>query len=182
MRPETTTTDTDDTDSETVISRPTMSDGAVMWRVARDSRTLDLNSSYSYLLFCHDFAETCRIATVGGEPAGFVLGYRRPTRPDHLFVWQVAVDQAHRGRGVSSRLLDSLVHDVDPASGLPPVRFVETTITDDNTASRALFAAFARRWGTGLEEVPLMTAAHFPDGHDAEPLHRIGPFAPEQAG
>lgn len=181
MRPETTTPETAHTDTDAVISRPTMADGAGMWRVARDSQTLDLNSSYAYLLYCHDFAETCRIATVGGEPAGFVLGYRRPTRPDHLFVWQVAVDEAYRGKGISSRLLDALVQDVDPASGLPAVRWVETTITDDNTASRALFAAFARRWGTGLTVEPLMTAEHFPDGHDAEPLHRIGPFSPQTA-
>ncbi|WP_250445678.1 diaminobutyrate acetyltransferase [Actinotalea sp. C106] len=165
----------DRTDStEILISVPEMADGASMWRIARDSGSLDLNSSYAYLLFCRDFSRTCRLATVDGESAGFVLGYRRPDRPDCLFVWQVAVDANHRGAGISSRLLDDLV-----TSELePPIRTVETTITDDNAASQALFAAFARRWGAELSTSTFITAEHFPDGHDGEPLYEIGPLDP----
>lgn len=149
-----------------------------MWEIARDSGALDLNSSYAYLLFCRDFARTCRVALVGDEVVGFVLGYRRPERPDCLFVWQVGVDERYRGRGISSRLLDDLVRsDVEP-----PVRTVETTITDDNVASRALFGAFARRWNAGLMTSPLFDAADFPDGHEPEPLFEIGPLSPADDG
>ena len=38
------------------IDRPEVADGAALWRIAKDSRTLDLNSSYSYLLWCRGFA------------------------------------------------------------------------------------------------------------------------------
>lgn len=158
--------------SDPAIVVPDLRDGAQMWRIARDSGVLDLNSSYAYLLFCRDFARTCRIATVDGETVGFVLGYRRPERPDCLFVWQVGVDERHRGRGISSRLLDALVRD----DLQPPVRSVETTITDDNAASQALFRAFARRWDADVTVAPLIEAADFPDGHDAEPLWTIGPI------
>ncbi len=50
-----------------------------MWRIARDSKTLDLNASYAYILWCRDFAATSVVATVDEQPAGFVTGYRPPS-------------------------------------------------------------------------------------------------------
>ena len=79
------------------IDRPAVADGAALWRIARDSKTLDLNSSYSYLLWCRDFAATSAVARdETGQPVGFVTGYTRPERPRTLLVWQVAVDEAFR--------------------------------------------------------------------------------------
>lgn len=147
-----------------------------MWRIARDSQTLDLNSSYAYILFARDFPDTCRVAWVDGEPAGFVLGYRRPEDPQCLFVWQVAVDGAFRGLGLAGALLDSLVHDAHP-----PVRTVQTTITDDNVASQRLFRSFAQKHGADVVVQPLFEREHFPqtadDAHEPEPLYVIGPIA-----
>lgn len=160
--------------SRTRILAPAASHGAGMWRVAAASGELDLNSSYMYLVFARDFAETCRVALVDDEVVAFVLGYRRPAIPDRLFVWQVAVDERHRGAGLAGRLLDDLVS--APGDGHAAVAYVETTITDDNTASRRLFVSFAERWGAELETSGLFEAQDFPDRHDAEPLHRIGPF------
>ncbi|GAA3179862.1 MULTISPECIES: diaminobutyrate acetyltransferase [Streptomyces] len=158
------------------IDRPTVADGAALWRIAKDSKVLDLNSSYSYLLWCRDFAATSAVARDGrGEPIGFVSGYLRPDSPRTLLVWQVAVDEAHRGRGLAASLLDGLVartaaeHAVDT---------VETTITPGNTASERLFTAFAERHGALLEREVLFDAGQFPDGsHDPEVLYRIGPLA-----
>lgn len=80
-----------------------------MWRIARDSQALDLNSSYSYLLWCRDFAGTSVVARgEDGGPIGFVTGYVRPERPQTLVVWQVAVDDEHRGRGLAGAMLDGL--------------------------------------------------------------------------
>jgi L-2,4-diaminobutyric acid acetyltransferase len=142
-----------------------------MWRLARDSGTLDLNTSYAYLLLARDFAATSRLALRDGEGVGFVLGYLRPTAPQTLFVWQIAVDASQRGKRVAGRLLDSLLAD------LPEVRALETTITEDNAASQRLFASFARRHGAGEDVTELITEEHFPDaGHGAELLHTIGPL------
>ena len=116
---------------------PTLEDGRELWRLARDSQVLDLNASYAYLLWCRDFAGTSVVATVDGEPAGFVTGYRRPDDPGVLMVWQVAVDEAHRGRGLARRMLHDLVDRV----GAP---YLETTITPDNDASVALFTGFGK--------------------------------------
>ncbi|MDL5200794.1 diaminobutyrate acetyltransferase [Streptomyces sp. ALI-76-A] len=158
------------------IDRPSVADGAALWRMARDSKVLDLNSSYSYLLWCRDFAATSAVARdEHGEPVGFVTGYVRPDRPDTLLVWQVAVDESHRGRGLAAALLDGLVARTAAERG-PTV--VETTITPGNTASERLFTSFAERHGARLEREVLFDAGLFPDGpHDPEVLYRIGPLS-----
>ncbi|MFF3611287.1 diaminobutyrate acetyltransferase [Streptomyces sp. NPDC002580] len=158
------------------IDRPDVADGAALWRIAKDSGTLDLNSSYSYLLWCRDFAGTSAVARdAEGRPVGFVTGYVRPERPHTLLVWQVAVDAAHRGRGLAARLLDGLSARVSAERGLS---VVETTITPGNTASERLFMSYARRHGAPVEREVLFGTAQFPDGpHDPEVLYRIGPFS-----
>ncbi|GGV16812.1 L-2,4-diaminobutyric acid acetyltransferase [Streptomyces filipinensis] len=152
-----------------------MTDGAALWRLAKDSKTLDLNSSYSYLLWCRDFAGTSAVARgTDGEPVGFVTGYVRPEHPRTLLVWQVAVDSAYRGHGIAARLLDGLTARLATERGITGV---ETTITPGNTASERLFTSFAARHGAHLEREVLFAAELFPDGpHDPEVLYRIGPL------
>jgi L-2,4-diaminobutyric acid acetyltransferase len=158
------------------IDRPTVADGAALWRMAKDSKVLDLNSSYSYLLWCRDFAATSAVARdEHGEPVGFVTGYLRPDHPATLLVWQVAVDEAHRGRGLAAALLDGLVARTALEHGASTV---ETTITPGNIASERLFTSFAERHGARLEREVLFDTALFPDGpHDPEVLYRIGPLS-----
>lgn len=165
--------------------QPTLDDGAAMWRMARDSQVLDVNTSYAYLLWARDFAATSVVAldndadndadSSDGAPCGFVSGYRRPDQPDTLMVWQVAVDSSQRGRGIAKKMLDWLFdHD-------PEVSVMETTITEDNAASIALFSSFAQARGMSFDRSPLFEASDFPDdpehpeGHDAELLFRMAP-------
>ncbi|MFI9561851.1 diaminobutyrate acetyltransferase [Streptomyces rishiriensis] len=158
------------------IDRPSVADGATLWRIAKESRTLDLNSSYSYLLWCRDFAATSAVARAeDGEPVGFVTGYVRPENPHTLLVWQVAVDGAYRGRGLAAALLDGLTARI---SAERPLTAVETTITPGNSASERLFASYAERHGAAVTREVLFDAGLFPDGpHDPEVLYRIGPLA-----
>jgi L-2,4-diaminobutyric acid acetyltransferase len=163
---------------------PAVDDGAAIWRIARDSGVLDLNSPYSYLLWCRDFAATSIVARdEGGSPVAFVTGYLRPERPGALVVWQVAVDRDHRGQGLAGALLDELTARVARESGITAV---ETTVTPDNTASDRLFTAYAARHGAGLKHEVLFDEALFPDdgpggeggeGHRPEVLYRIGPLS-----
>jgi L-2,4-diaminobutyric acid acetyltransferase len=161
------------------VDRPNVADGAALWRIARDSRTLDLNSSYSYLLWCRDFSATSAVArAVDGRIAGFVTGYLRPEDPRVLLVWQVAVDQRYRGHGLAGRMLDELVARIDRDSELG-VDTVETTITPGNQASERLFASFAARHGADVTHEVLFTADQFPaegEAHAPEVLHRIAPL------
>ncbi|MEU9241847.1 diaminobutyrate acetyltransferase [Streptomyces shenzhenensis] len=163
--------------ADLIVDRPLVTDGAALWRIAQDSGSLDLNSSYSYLLWCRDFAGTSAVARgADGEPVGFVTGYTRPDRPDTLLVWQVAVDAAQRGRGIAARLLDGLTARV---AADRPLTAVETTITPGNTASERLFTSYAARHGAAVERSVLFEAGEFPDGpHAPEVLYRIGPLTP----
>ncbi|MFD8914054.1 diaminobutyrate acetyltransferase [Streptomyces sp. NPDC059575] len=166
--------------ADLIVDRPAVTDGAALWRLAKESKTLDLNSSYSYLLWCRDFAGTSAVARgADGEPVGFVTGYVRPDRPHTLLVWQVAVDDAHRGRGIAAALLDGLTARLAAERGITGV---ETTITPGNTASERLFTSFAARHGVAPERETLFPAELFPDGpHDPEVLYRIGPLTPTPA-
>lgn len=155
------------------IGIPVVADGPALYRITRDSRVLDVNSSYAYLLWCRDFARTSAVAREDGEAVGFVTGYLRPDAPDVLMIWQVAVDASQRGRGVAGKLLGHLLDRLVPEG----VRYLETTITADNTASIKLFSALARDRGTELARSELFGAELFPDAHLGEDLYRIGPFA-----
>lgn len=149
------------------LVRPEPAHGRELWRIACDSRTLDLNSPYAYVLWCRDFADTSVVALGDdGRPCGFITGYSRPAEPGTLFVWQVAVDAPYRGRGLARRMLDEL------ATGR---EFVEATVTPGNTASTRLFKSFARDHGRVLSRLPLFGEELFPDGHDPEVLFRLAP-------
>jgi L-2,4-diaminobutyric acid acetyltransferase len=140
--------------------------------MAADSATLDVNSPYAYLLWCRDFATTSVLAEVGGQPAGYITGYRRPEQPTTVVVWQVAVNAAHRGAGIAGLMLDHLLARLQPDG----VTHLETSVTPDNEASQRLFIAFARRWDAAVERSELFGPGLFPDGHLAEELFRIGPM------
>ncbi|WP_326599693.1 diaminobutyrate acetyltransferase [Streptomyces sp. NBC_01803] len=162
------------------LDSPRPGDGAAIWRIARDSRVLDLNSSYSYLLWCRDYAHTSLVARdADGVPVGFITGYTRPRVPRTLLIWQVAVDHGRRGHGLAAAMLDALTR---RATGELGVRAVETTVTPDNAASDRLFASFAERHRAPLTREVLFEAAAFPErGHQPEVLYRIGPLAPAPA-
>jgi L-2,4-diaminobutyric acid acetyltransferase len=159
------------------IRAPRLEDGAAVWQLVRDSGVLDLNSAYLYLLLCKDFADTCRVAEAHGRLVGFVTAYRPPGRPDVLFVWQIGVDASQRGQGLGGRLLRALIG----AETCRGVSAVETTISPSNRASRGLFESLARRLDSRITEEPCFEERQFPEeGHEAEPLLRIGPFSEQR--
>jgi L-2,4-diaminobutyric acid acetyltransferase len=159
---------------EITLTNPQAEDGVAIHQLIASCPPLDANSVYCNLLQCSHFADTAIIAKSGDDTVGFVSGYRLPARPDVLFVWQVAVSKSARGQGLASRLLQAQL-DTEACQG---VRFIETTITKDNDASRALFRAFADKNGGTVEESAFFDrTTHFNDQHDSEYLIRIGPFS-----
>jgi L-2,4-diaminobutyric acid acetyltransferase len=160
---------------------PAVADGAAMWRLASECGTLDLNSSYFYLLWCRDFARTSLVARSGSaELVGFVAGFARPACPETLFVWQVGVAGGHRRTGLASRMLDCLVERQEECLGVP-VRHVEASVTPDNLPSSVLFGSFAQRHAGRLVRGPLFDATGFPDAHAPEELIRIDVAGPATA-
>ena len=162
------------------IRPPVPSDAQAVWRLVEKTPDLDSNSPYAYLLLCSHFGSTGLVARAGGELAGFVLGYARPDDASTAFVWQVAVAEAARGRGLARRLLDDWFARCVRRSG---VRFLEATVTPSNQASRALFTSFARKRGASLREHVEFPRLLFPDDvqHQDEIALRIGPVLPSQA-
>jgi L-2,4-diaminobutyric acid acetyltransferase len=157
------------------IRRPVAEDAADIWRMAQRSTHLDTNSAYAYLLLCTDFAASGAVALGRGGVVGFTLGYRPPEDPESLFVWQIGVEPAARGRRVASLLLDTVARR-ERARGM---RFLRATVTPSNAASRRLFRAFATRHRAEWDESLALPSALFPDGdHEDEIAIRIGPLAP----
>ena len=148
-----------------------------MRELAEATGSLDVNSTYAYLLWATDFADTSIVAVTDDELCGFVTGYHPPTRPEVLFVWQVAVAPHAQGRGLAGSMLDNLVERVRADRRGHPV-IVEATVTPGNQRSRALFGGFAARHGVPLTEHPHFTADLLDaDGdHEDEPIFRIGPI------
>ncbi len=143
-----------------------------MWRLAVDSEVLDVNSSYAYLLWCRDYRATSVVAEVDDAIAGFVTGYLRPEAPEVLFIWQVAVDESFRGRGIGVKMLDHLVCNAAEHG----ISTLETTVSPDNEASQAMFASLARRHGAEMNREQLFRPDDFPGGHESEDLYRISPL------
>ena len=160
--------------TEITIRNPEIRDGARIWQLVKDAGTLDLNSSYLYMLLCRDFSPFCAVAERDGRLEGFVTGFTPPLRPNVWFLWQIGVAESARGEGLAGRLAFHVLRDFAARGG----EYLETTVTASNKASRALFSGIARRLGTQLVESDLFTAEMFPPGgeHEAEPLLRIGPF------
>ena len=154
-------------------------DGAGIWTLVKEAGTLDLNSSYMYLLMADRFGDTCIVAEREGTIVGFVVGFIPPRQPDTVFVWQIGVHPSARGQGLGRRILQALV-DADACAA---VRFMETTVTASNQASEAMFRSFARHSRSAIELVDegSYVTAQFPDGKETERLFRIGPFGEQRS-
>lgn len=165
-----------DKSSETTaitLRQPHKDDGYRLHQLIAECSPLDPNSIYCNLLQCSHFADTGVAAEKAGELVGFISGYIPPQQPETVFVWQVAVHEKGRGQGLAKRMLKAIVAQ-DACSG---VTHMETTITEDNDASWALFRSFARDMGAELtSQEHFEKGTHFGGHHDSEFLLRIGPF------
>lgn len=153
--------------------RPESSDGQKIYQLIKSSPPLDLNSLYHYLIFCHYYNETSIIAEVGNDVIGFISGFITPTDSKKLFIWQVVVDASCRGKGVSLKMLSELVSRQSCRS----IEYIETTVTPSNSASRAMFASFAKVYEADIKESVLFPSTLFGnEGHEEEVLFSIGPL------
>lgn len=156
------------------LREPRLTDGAAIHHLIQQCPPLDLNSTYAYLLICHHHAQTSVVAESAGRLVGFISGYLPPLQPDTFFVWQVAVHSDARGKGLGLSMLRHLLQ--RPVS--KRIRYLDTTVSPSNQASRAMFARLAQNLATTMSEQPLFGRAMFGEGdaHEDEMLLRIGPF------
>lgn len=155
------------------LRHPTSIDGAAVSRLISHCPPLDTNSMYCNLLQCTHFAHTSVAATLDNALVGFISGYIIPEQHNTLFIWQVAVSDKARGQGLARRMLENIL--ARPIC--KDVHYLETTITESNQASWALFNSLAKKLNTELKPSLMFDREqHFAGEHTSEMLARIGPF------
>jgi L-2,4-diaminobutyric acid acetyltransferase len=156
-----------------VFRTPKTDDGKYFWEIAKASKTLDVNSTYHYLIMCRHFGKTCLAAEKQGRVVGFVTAYVPLGSPDTVFVWQVAVDEKERGQGLGVHMLTNVFKNVKALN----VKNLDATITAPNQASINLFTAVARALNAPFEfGKEFFSAADFGKNiHEPERLFHIGP-------
>lgn len=157
-----------------IIRSPIPTDGMGVYALIAHCPPLDTNSSYCNLLQCTHFSETSVIVELDGDVVGFISGYLLPDDPSTLFVWQVAVAATARGKGLAISMIENIL----ARDKCAQVKHLETTITEDNAASWALFTAVANKRSAALiTDVFFDSEKHFGGLHDSEIRVTIGPFA-----
>lgn len=167
-----------DPKDDIVFRKPESQDGNRVHKLISECKPLDENSVYCNLLQCTHFADTSVAVEMDGDLVGFISGYIPPKQQNVLFVWQVAVHEKARGKGLAKRMLADLIN----RQYTTDVQFIETTITPDNDASWGMFRSFAYERSMPTEEFILFDSRiHFAGEHNDEYLLRIGPFNRDEA-
>lgn len=152
---------------------PTEEDGKAIWTLVKETGVLDLNSSYSYLMWAKFFDQTSVVVEANEEIVGFISGFIQPNAPNTLFIWQVAVDALQRKKGLASRMLEAILHRPESRN----IRYLKATVSPSNKASAALFQRLAKNLQTQCKVSSFFTEDQFPGkGHEDEDLFTIGPF------
>lgn len=156
-----------------VLTTPLPEDGLSVFNLVKACPPLDQNSAYCNLLQCHHFSGTSVAAKSEGNIVGFASGYLIPDRPHTLFIWQIAVSEEARGCGLASRMIEHILE----RDCCQDIHFVETSITEGNKASWALFERFAQKRAAPIATETLFDETrHFFGKHATEVLVKIGPF------
>lgn len=154
------------------LRKPVPDDGLSLHKLVAASPPLDPNSLYCNLLQCSHFADSAIAAEASGQLVGFISGYRLPSSPEVLFLWQVVVAARCRGQGLAGKMLNQLVKQQ------VSLRFIETTINPGNQPSWRLFERLAAALNAPLATHTLFECnRHFGGAHADEILVRIGPLA-----
>ena len=153
--------------------KPVKEDGAAVWALVKSTGILDLNSPYSYLMWCEFFSDTSIVIEHRDKIVGFVSGFIQPAAADTLFIWQIAVAEEERGKGLGTSMLLKLLE----SPTCEHIQFVEATVSPSNIPSQQLFKGLAKKLQTQCEVSQCFTKDHFPgNGHEEEWIHRVGPI------
>lgn len=160
-----------DTKNHIHIRHPAVDEGLGLYQLVKACPPLDLNSTYLYHLISQHFRKSSFVAEIDGEIAGLISGYRLPEEANVYFIWQVAVHDKHKGKGMAGALL----RHIENWSKEQAVDTWHTTVTSDNQASLALFSSFCRKTDRDLvKRGDFVPAEGFEaEGHLPEELYEI---------
>ena len=158
-------------DNKIKITFPTKKNGSAVAILIQHCPPLDLNSTYHYLIQSYYFNQTCSVAFDGEKIVAFVSGFIKPTNKNCLFIWQVAIHEDYRGKGLGIELIEFLLNQNKE------VNTIETTITKNNIASRRMFQKIVEKYEARMSEEALFDKEKdFSNEHDSEMLITIGPI------
>ena len=150
------------------ITSPSKKDGYEVSNLVARCPPLDLNSTYHYLIQSHYFNQTCSVAFEGEKVIAFVSGFINPANKNCLFIWQVAIDESYRGKGLGIELIEFLLDQNKD------VNTIETSITKNNIASRRMFQKIVKKYeATMYEEILFDKHEDFSNEHESEILVTI---------
>ncbi len=156
--------------SSLVFRAPNKEDGAAVYDLVAHCPPLDKNSMYCNFLQTSHFYNTCIIALDENKAVGFISAYLRPDDEDILFIWQVAVDNNFRGRGLAYSMLMNLL----ARNEFKQLKAIETTITKENKGSWKLFEKIEAQSLTQANiSIFLDKVLHFKKSHETEYLYHI---------
>jgi len=151
---------------------PKVTDGANIWNLVKKSGKLDVNSPYFYLTMCHWFSKSSMIVEHIEENClvGAVIGFMQPQKQEKLFIWQIAIEDEYRGKGIALQLLDELARQTN-------CHYIEATIAPSNASSKRLFEKLASNNEVAIVKREGFETEFFPnEAHEKEDLYIIGPL------
>lgn len=154
-----------------IFREPLVSDADSIWNLVTSNKPLDENSKYLYILLCHQFSKTCVVAEYDSKIIGFISGFISPKNPDTLFIWQAAVNDEFRNKGIAKELTLKALSQTEPS-----VRFVEATVTPSNKSSLKFLQNFASQLDANFTKTSLFSTELLGGDHEPEDLVRIGPI------
>lgn len=156
-------------DTRYTIREPEKKDAKYIYNLVKKSKVLDLNSQYLYLLQSTHFKNSCSVALFENQIIGFVSGYYLPNENNTLFIWQVSVDENHRGKNLALNLIDNIVTRKN-------IRYLISTISPSNISSQIVFEKFAKKYEANIKKSTLFFIEDFIDSHEEEVQFKIGPI------
>jgi len=152
-----------------LLRKPIKSDAKDIYQLVKDTNVLDVNSEYLYLLQTTHFKEYCCVATLDDQLVGFVSGYLLPDQEETLFIWQVAVSETARGRGLAGKM----IIDILQRESTKNVHYVHTTISPSNSSSQRLFEKLSSEYGVSFTQETMFEIKDFNNAHEDEVLYKI---------
>jgi len=150
-----------------------------LYEIVSKCPPLDLNSKYAYFLIGEHFSKTSIVVTDGQDIIAMTSAYVNPQKEDTLFIWQVAVLPEYRGMNLGHKMINEILK----RPLLKKIKYLETTITEKNTASKKVFLNLAKNLNCHIKKKEFLSSEDFTGikdrtFHESELLYKIGPFDP----
>ena len=158
--------------TEITITKPNKKYAKYIYELVQESKLLDVNSEYLYLLLCEHFSGTCSIAVCKEKVIGFVSAYILPEQKNTLFIWQMAVDDEFRGNDLARKLILNIIKREENIN----IEYINTTISPNNVASQNVFKKLKKSLYTEITSEFFFQLTDFKQEHNKEVLYKIGPF------